>query len=647
MESISFAPNSNAENSNAENIYWRVIGNTETAVGKKMVDILFHSVATLDSNTILSKEEAQKVEDALNKYDKGKLLSLGINYRSYDNQEIMKTWASPDGMGSPLFQESFAYLAGFKNKFAIGFIHRFLPLFLTYESEASRQILTYYQKLANHPKVRLKNLILFSKEIADLYLKTSPYARNKGEVDPQFDVPGFNFEAYIKYMCIGLRRSAKLVFDRFIFVHDLKPQFDKNSSDVEYLIKASKSENRLLSAKALLKLGEMRKKRDVIINAIEQEKSLLPIIYAFEGLSHFRDEETVDYLLDKVTRCSFESRSYVKGALVHYAAPKIVIKRLCAMLDSKDSFRRGEAASFLKYFINKPEFAVFRKRIRHKLLRVSRNKHECPFIRATARETLKCLKDKKAPTFNLSDDLYREVIIHSTFFFRYPKQLQWIIEKVRERAKEIQHTNQKIQVLSVGSSIGAEPISVLMAVLEDYEANPEAWGDFDVRTRFKVISTDVDLDALRYQKRGIYHKSRELNLNEMLGFHKYSKVYGADENELLDKYFDDEGEQKYKFKDEYCDMLEIRKMDIVFGDKSLNNQAYIVLYNNVAAYLGSKHSKAEAVKELCKLSQKYISYVVDPKDRGTLTMFGLLTKQILKTKSLSFAEKIKDFPYFR
>lgn len=612
MEEISF------ENPIAKQIYHTTLSQAETTDGRERIDIMFHTAATVDGNTELSQKEAQKIKDALTKYDRGILLSLGINYRRYDDQEINQAWQDKDIFVAPLSSKEWQYLKSLNTRFSQTLINRFLPLFLS-GGEDGKKILTYYQELANHPKTNIGTLANFLFNVEDMYNFNYPLNKETGKVRGEFDLPGFNLEGYSKFWYSGMEAAARVIYEALVFEYDLNPKFSENFQDLSYLEEAAKSNNRLLAHKALIQLGIMQKGRDLIIDIIRTGRSDA-LFAAFGALSYFEDEQTTGFLVDILLNGPFDYLNYARRALANYAVPKIVIKQLETLLDSHNAFARGEAASLLKYFIGRAGFEDFKKSIKSKLAKLSKNKSEDPLIKAVVNETLKLLNSQTSTLLALPEQMSNHV--YTSFFFRYPKQLNWIVEAVRKKALTVQESSEEIRALSIGSSTGMEPLSIIMAILEDYENDPPAWGNFNPRKRFKVIATDIDLDALLYLKRGEYHGSF-LNANELDGFEKYTKFFGAQGDRLLNKYFDcNYSAGKFRFKDEYRDMLQIRQLDITQGDETLNNKSFIVVYNNVSSYLGSKHRKILAVEQLFALSQEYITYAVDSSDFITL---GLLT----------------------
>ncbi|NQT30353.1 MAG: hypothetical protein HQ596_07260 [Candidatus Saganbacteria bacterium] len=615
MEPISFATTT------AENIYNATLKRTATTDGQEKVDIMFHGAALLDFDpelppevaSELTEEEAQKVVDALNKYDQGRLRSLG--YIKYDDQEVDSTWEDADGLGFPLDSKTWEYLQSIENNFARALATHLLHLAYFFpQSEDLWEILSYYQQMANHPDVEIDHLISLIVSVMDMYTEQGPYDPESGEIRANLDIPSFNLEEYLKAVLGQARKAAKIHYDAFVFAKDLETELEANSENYTYLEQAAKSENVFLQAEALLKLGEIQRGRALIINVLEsREEHFIVTAAAFEALSYFTDEQTVNGLVNLLINSPFENANLARSSLANYRAPAIVLQKLEEMLDSEDAFVRGEAASLVKYFIGKPSFESFRSSIEPKIARLSQNKNEEPLVRATAKATLESIRTNTPET--LSDDPLDQIV--QTLFFRHPKQLEWAVKKIRERAgtPELQGSSEIIQILSVGSSIGAEPLSIIMAVLEDYDSNASAWGNFNPRERLTIIASDIDLSVLRYMQRGIYHRHGSPERDEFFALELHSQCHGKDSDYHLDKYFDCIPNLNIcPIKDEYYDMLEIRQLDIVEGAPELAGQSLIVFYNNVARYVGGAEATTLAAENVCELSGKYIAPYIDPED---------------------------------
>lgn len=329
-----------------------------------------------------------------------------------------------------------------------------------------------------------------------------------------------------------------------------------------------------------------------------------PIQDAFEALSYFKDRQTIDDLFDIIVRGPFKIILLARSALVNQAAPKIVIGKLAEMLAKCDSFSRGEALYLIKYFTAKPEFNEFRDLIYSRTLKIFNDPKEAPSTRQLAEVALSAMDCGAETAYTMKRPKEISNVIFTTLFFRYPAQINWLVERVRVRANEIQTSSENIDVLSVGSSIGAEPLSIVMALLEDYAKNPAAWGNFDPSKRVKVIAADINLDALRYLQRGLYYDSFGGWENDL------SNELGNLSKELRKKYFVCVGGRRFKFRDAYRSMLDFRQMDIVRGAADLKEQAFVVLYNNVTYYLEFEDKKP-AAKNVFDLSKRYITFHMD------------------------------------
>ncbi len=74
------------KDNDAKNIYDRTLSRAVRVSGKKKIEEMFSYAACSNGDDTLDVEEAKGVEELLNKYDKGLLVSLGIRF--YNNREI-------------------------------------------------------------------------------------------------------------------------------------------------------------------------------------------------------------------------------------------------------------------------------------------------------------------------------------------------------------------------------------------------------------------------------------------------------------------------------------------------------------------------------------------------------------------------------
>lgn len=358
---------------------------------------------------------------------------------------------------------------------------------------------------------------------------------------------------------------------------------------------------------SLVSTRELDLSRSLLANTIDNDSSVVSVKCAFEALAVFKDEDTVDLLIDYVIDSAFWKANLARSALVNYAAPEIVFHRLWEMLYDSDPFVRGEALNLLRYFANRPKFCDFYDDLCFELMSVADDPDENPLNRATAREAVAVMEQGTLPTM-VRPTKYSNITF-TTSFNRFPDQLWWIVNEVWLKAVDIQDSSETITVLSVGSSIGAEPISILIALRKSYETDPARWGDFDVSKRVRVVATDLNFDALQYVQRANYIY-QEYDPMQML----FDPVRNKLRNELqgldaetISEYFDCDSQvlQRCQLKDEYRSSLEVVPLDIVEGNEALNGQAYIVVYNMVHQYIDGDDQPL-ALDNLRRLSQRFV-----------------------------------------
>jgi chemotaxis protein methyltransferase WspC len=87
------------------------------------------------------------------------------------------------------------------------------------------------------------------------------------------------------------------------------------------------------------------------------------------------------------------------------------------------------------------------------------------------------------------------LLVHETWFFRYPASFELLVTRVRERLA--QHDASPVRILSAACSTGEEPASIAMALLDAGIAPPH----------FALDAVDLSGRAIAYAKEGFYRYS--------------------------------------------------------------------------------------------------------------------------------------------
>jgi chemotaxis methyl-accepting protein methylase len=448
-------------------------------------------------------------------------------------------------------------------------------------------------------------------------------------------------EFYIEEELFGpasLSTAAVEVFQQVEFNAALKPKLESHRDDPEYLKAALQQLNARLRQAAAERLGELHQGEADLLRLVKEERKDFQVLAAaLEALAKFNNEPAEKVLIKQITKGSFLAHLEAGGALVARFPIARAIKILTDFTRRADSFVRGEGASLLKYLYRRDDAADSRELIKQLLLTLAFSDSE-PLVRALAIESLGYTKDpallpalaelKNFPdlTVNImaakAEQLINSPLVwelsahryeHLTFytqFFKYPRQLEWITGAVRE---QVQQQNGAVNILDVGSSFGLEPLSVLMHLVEDYDASPKSWLKRDPRTWTKIMVTDIDLEALLYARRGRFVLTDLPATNEFLGLQRYARLQQLEAGTLAGKYFTHSfwwelftGDYSYTLKPKYRSMLTFSYFNVVNPANPLPADPYISIINNVDMYLSLNHRNAAAYN-LCQQSGQYVT----------------------------------------
>ncbi len=181
------------------------------------------------------------------------------------------------------------------------------------------------------------------------------------------------------------------------------------------------------------------------------------------------------------------------------------------------------------------------------------------------------------------DNLFKEFIdaitINETSFFRdgYP----FDILRIHIFPRYIQEKkNKKIRIMSVPSSTGQEPYSIVMTALEVFP-------DID-RWDFKIVSGDISEYALFRAKQGRYRQ-----IEVARGLNAY----------FLGKYFTKINDSEYEIKKDLKKYIEFHKINVLDKNAIIWKETYdIVFFRNIMIYfdLNTQKELLSRIKDVLK-----------------------------------------------
>ncbi len=172
-----------------------------------------------------------------------------------------------------------------------------------------------------------------------------------------------------------------------------------------------------------------------------------------------------------------------------------------------------------------------------------------------------------------------KITTNKTEFFREPGHFNYLVNLVLPELIESWNGQyRQLMVWSAGCSTGEEPYTLAM-VLEDYKSNnPQV--PFD----YKIIGTDISLEALQIAKTGVYGEARALPISL----------------EMKKKYLlksKNKGKQLVKIISSLRKKIELRVLNFMDHDYPMGKMD-IVFCRNVIIYF-NKQTQEETLKKLC------------------------------------------------
>jgi len=181
--------------------------------------------------------------------------------------------------------------------------------------------------------------------------------------------------------------------------------------------------------------------------------------------------------------------------------------------------------------------------------------------------------DEFLRALNQRDDLYQEAInivtVNETYFFRELKELNWLINYIKNSPK-------KLKILSIPSSSGEEIYSILLLMLK--ENIP--------LDKVELIGYDINSQMIRKAREAIYHEHSLHNID----------------NITREKYFSSVGENQFLLDSSITLHTQFKQQNI-FEIDTTKEKYDIVLSRNMLIYFDNKKCQ-EAVEIIIKMLNK-------------------------------------------
>lgn len=195
--------------------------------------------------------------------------------------------------------------------------------------------------------------------------------------------------------------------------------------------------------------------------------------------------------------------------------------------------------------------------------------------------------------------------VHTTTFFRFPRQLQVITYELKQLVSKPR--KKPVKVVIVGASYGPEPYSLMMYLDNDYRKNPDSWNGVHPFDQVEIVATDISEWALRYAERGrfVYHPT--ILLSDFYALEEFASMLGIDPGLYFDKL---RSGSVYHVKKWLRERLKTAKLDILNPEPFIEEHGRpdIIVYNMVDGHLGTSKNAPIAARNVARLA-KYAAFV--------------------------------------
>lgn len=123
-------------------------------------------------------------------------------------------------------------------------------------------------------------------------------------------------------------------------------------------------------------------------------------------------------------------------------------------------------------------------------------------------------------------NLINSMTVNETYFFREEYQFRTLVNEVLPEILENKKDSDPIRIWSIPSSTGEEPYSIAIYLLE-------YWPEIE-RYDVEIVASDIDTEALRKAKEGVYSERSVSNLPSHI-LRKYFRKNEKGEYEIIDE----------------------------------------------------------------------------------------------------------------
>jgi len=165
------------------------------------------------------------------------------------------------------------------------------------------------------------------------------------------------------------------------------------------------------------------------------------------------------------------------------------------------------------------------------------------------------------------ENLVGFLTVNETYFFREPAQITVFAETLVPELF-LSRPNRRLNILSAGCSTGAEPYSLVIALMERYGQH--------ISHLFSVKGFDIDKKALSIAQNGVYGKYYFRGLDAR----------------IIEKYFDKLSGDKFRIKKFVSDMVDFHSHNLLhapYPEYFMNT--HVAFYRNVSIYFSPENQK--------------------------------------------------------
>lgn len=189
---------------------------------------------------------------------------------------------------------------------------------------------------------------------------------------------------------------------------------------------------------------------------------------------------------------------------------------------------------------------------------------------------------------------------NETYFYREPKQLEFLAETLIPHLIRQQISPQPIRILSIGCSSGAEPYSIAIALREKFGAA--------AAQMFSLYAVDVDQTVLQAARDASYG----------------SMEFRAISRELQQRYFNQSQSGCYVLREEIREMVSFEYMNVVTDSfHTRHHEIDIIFFRNVSIYFDAV-TRLSIQKKMVKILKKTGCLIVGMTESMS-NDFGLLS----------------------